>query len=310
MVIIKMKGGLGNQISQYAFSRLLAKQYPQQVVKIDTSWFDLNPIHNGFELDRVFEEKFLQMERATDAQIFCARHQIPLHDRKKGVVAAKAVNRLIREGYQIAGKTFEYVQEIASGYPKDSWWPKADREITKGKNGYFNGYWHSYDYLQLLPQLRKELVFRTENISVQNLILLEEIRATESVSVHIRKGDYKSSMYDITTPAYYKRAVQLLESQLKNKLQYFVFSDSPEEANEIFSALQIPYNLVDVNQGMQSYLDMYLMKNCRHNIITNSTFSYWAAMLNDNAEKRVVRPKMQTAKRKAWKVEGWDILDN
>lgn len=310
MIIIKVQGGLGNQISQYAFSRLLASQYPQQVVKMDTSWFDLNLIHNGFELDRVFEKNSLKIEQATDVQIFCARHQIPLHDRKKGAVAAKAVNRLIREGHQIAGKTFEYVQEIASGYPKDRWWPKADREITKGKNCYFDGYWHSYDYLQLLPQLRKELVFRTENISVQNLILLEEIRATESVSVHIRKGDYKSSMYDITTPAYYKRAVQLLESELKNKLQYFVFSDSPEEADEIFSDLQVPYRLVDVNQGTQSYLDMYLMKNCRHNIITNSTFSYWAAMLNENSQKRVIRPRMQTAERKTWEVEGWDILDN
>lgn len=126
----------------------------------------------------------------------------------------------------------------------------------------------------------------------KNLALVKEVTECESVAIHVRKGkDYMSrSLYSGTCPKdYYCRAVELMYEKL-NDPRFYVFADNPDWVKENFTGFS--YKLVDWNpvSGYGSHYDMHLMSLCRHNIISNSTYSWWGAYLNRNAKKIVVGP--------------------
>lgn len=114
-----------------------------------------------------------------------------------------------------------------------------------------------------------------------------------SVSVHIRRGDYllrkHSKIHGLCSLEYYLQAIQFIKSKSKDPVFYF-FSDDIPWARENFC--NPSYKFVDCNSGSNSCLDLYLMSQCKHNIIANSTFSWWGAWLNRNKEKIVVAPSV------------------
>lgn len=306
MLIVEVQGGLGNQISQYAFSRWLLSRYPREEIKIDILKYErgLSPFPYG--LEAAFLPGSLVFATATAADVFkIARKKYP-----KSELAGKIFGRLTRYGETIRRKNYSYVQAPQSRYPMDSWWPDVDSDISNRKSCYFSGYWQNYDYLDILPRLRQELVFR-EIDTRENQRMLQKIKSTNAVSVHVRMGDYVGSIFDVLTQTYYENAVRtMLERMPKDREPcFFVFSDDSVKAGNLFREMQVPYELVDINHGADSYYDMRLMSLCKYNIIANSTFSYWAAYLNDNPEKIVIRPRMQTVDRETWEVPGWIILD-
>lgn len=131
-------------------------------------------------------------------------------------------------------------------------------------------------------------------ISSRNVKLLKQIgKVDNSISIHIRRGDYLKPEFfkyygNICTIEYYKKAMSIMEERYGN-VQYFVFSDDIEWAKE-----NLPVGddavFVDWNTGDDSIYDMYIMSRCKHNIIANSTFSFWGARLNIN-NNTVVYPK-------------------
>ncbi len=125
-----------------------------------------------------------------------------------------------------------------------------------------------------------------------NLFLLNQIAKTNSVSVHIRRGDYlntiNSSMFYHPSVEWYKQAMKKIEKQVREP-HYFFFSDDIAWAREHFADLKNA-TFVDVNHGKDAYNDMRLMSACKHNIIANSTFSWWGAWLNNNPQKIVIAP--------------------
>lgn len=306
MIIVKIQGGLGNQISQYAFSRLLASIYPEQEIKWDTNWLIYNSYNiRTLELLEKFQEEKLIYAYATQKEIIKATKQIPTKVLNP-TPAIKAVNKISRI-IQNTLRCNKYVtQTLLSGYPvvEDIY------NLDTTKNWYFDGFWPNFDYSSIMPQLREELTFKLLNRDA-NQEWIDKIQSTESVSIHVRMGDYKNSVFEVTTPNYYVKAMQLIKSKVTNSenIKFFIFSDESDIVAEWLGLQGDNYEIVNVNSGQYNYMDMHLMSICKHNIITNSTFSYWAAQLNKNSEKIVTRPKMQNQDRETWQVPGWIILD-
>ena len=133
-----------------------------------------------------------------------------------------------------------------------------------------------------------------EELLKQILEILNEIENSNSISIHIRRGDYMSpenyNMYGcIATPTYYKKAIKVIEEKVENPT-FFVFSN---DMDWVKKNIQINSRVfyIDINSGNGSYKDMQLMSNCKHNIIANSSFSWWGAWLNENKNKIVIAPK-------------------
>lgn len=297
MLVVRVRGGLGNQISQYAFSRLLSKKYPSQEVKLDISFFAESGICE-FELPEYFKREYQVFKTTTryEAQKIT---KIPNY----GMFYLGFLERCMRKMKLVLrdalGINTVICQPITSGYPV----PPKIFQLDLQKNWYFDGTWHNFDYTEILPELRTELIYRDcEN---QNYAKWKEkILNSNSVSVHIRQGDYVGTERDILPQSnYYKNAIELMKSRIGKEIKVFVFSDDVKFANEYFAALGIDcdYQIV-TNTGRPAYTDMEIMSLCRANICANSTYSYWAACLNKRSNGLFSIPAWYTRTREIWKV--------
>lgn len=265
-------GGLGNQIFQYATGRALALKH-QTDLKLDLSFLNSDPknIYTKRELElHVFN---------VSADIASNKELEAFHKR---TLFQKIVTRIFStfpSKYFIGNqKGFEY--DIAfDSYPN---------------NSYLNGYWQSEKYFSSIREvLLKELVIKKEMTplckSTKDLIL-----NSNSVSLHIRRGDYVSNKnatasHGILSLEYYDKAMAHLNGIYKD-LKVFIFSD---DINWVKDNLKLTNECVyvDFNTGENSVFDMYLMSQCKHNIIANSSFSWWGAWLNQNPHKTVIAPE-------------------
>lgn len=126
-----------------------------------------------------------------------------------------------------------------------------------------------------------------------NLQLIQEMSSCESVAIHVRKGkDYTAlDWYSNTCEVdYYRKAIEYMKSHMENP-RFYVFADNPEWVKENFTDFE--YTLVEGNptSGWGSHFDMQLMSLCKHNIISNSTYSWWGAFLNQHENKIVIGPR-------------------
>ena len=167
--------------------------------------------------------------------------------------------------------------------------------IDLSKRLYFNGYWQSSIYFS---SFGKEIraAFRFRNPCVPKMeCLSESIAGTNSVSIHFRRGDYQANptykgIYGgICTEGYYMKAIEYIEAHVDTP-RYFIFSDDAAWVKELPMIKQLGVWEIASGTGNSSWHDMFLMSRCKHNIIANSTFSWWAAWLNEYPEKTIVCP--------------------
>ncbi len=166
--------------------------------------------------------------------------------------------------------------------------------LNKIRNIYLNGYFQSENYfIENENTIREDFTFK-KDISDENLYLLKLIKKHESISIHIRRGDYISNKstnktHGVCSLEYYKKAVEYISEKVHNPF-FFIFSDDVEWVTK---NLKIPYQnkIVTANIKTNNYNDMRLMSGCKHNIIANSSFSWWGAWLNKNPDKIVIAPK-------------------
>lgn len=267
MVIVKILGGLGNQMFQYAAGRSLALRN-SCLLKLDISAFDGYKLHNGYELGLCN----IGAEIASRAEV-------------SQLVGSS--NRLIRRIRQKAGltKKTHYVERDFS----------FDAQVAEIKPPvYLEGYWQSYKYFAPYEaQLRNELSFKNPP-SEENLDLANKMTGGSSVSIHVRRGDYvshraTSQIHGSKSAAYYTKAIQYLQNEVEAP-HFYVFSDDLEWAKNNLG-LQGAVTYVSHNTGKSSFEDLRLMSLCRHNIIANSSFSWWGAWLNENQDKMVIYPR-------------------
>lgn len=170
-----------------------------------------------------------------------------------------------------------------------------DPDILKiDDNFYLEGYWSSEKYFKDIEGIiRKEFTFK-DNPSIANQKIINSIKSCNSVSIHIRRGDYvfderTNKYHGFCDLDYYLRAVTLIAKRVENP-HFFVFSDDTDWAKQNLR-LKFPCIYVNHNTGKKDYEDMRLMSKCKHNIIANSSFSWWGAWLNQNPNKIVITPK-------------------
>lgn len=272
MVISHLIGGLGNQMFQYAAARALSIKLGVQL-RLDISSFANYQLHQGFELQRIFN---CSSEVASKENL----------DEILGWQSLPVVKRiLLRPGM----KVFRYKRLVVE--PHFHYWSGINN-LTK--DCYLDGYWQSEKYfINIADQIRKDFTFKLPMQSA-NAELVRQIALVNSVSLHVRRGDYASNPKNIATHGlcsieYYRAAIIHIVKHIKSP-NFFVFSDDIEWVKDNLK-LDFPHQYVDHNQGKESYNDMRLMSLCKHNIIANSSFSWWGAWLNSNEKKLVIAPK-------------------
>lgn len=268
MIVIKIIGGLGNQMFQYAFYKsLLEKEID---VKVDISSFDNYKIHNGYEIEKIFN---ICPIKATIDECY-----------KAGLPKNNFVNRVLRKLHIEKNKGNYYQQGII-----ESLQYKSDY-FNYNRNAYLEGYWASYKWFQDIDyEIRKDFTF-VHKLDDQNKVIAADILNNNSVSLHIRRGDYLK--YDIyhgicTIDGYYNKAIDYIKKRVENA-KFFIFSNDMNWCKQNLKLDNIYY--VDNNTGLNSYKDMQLMSLCKHNIVANSSFSFWGGHLNQNPEKIVICP--------------------
>lgn len=251
---IIFSGGLGNQMFQYAFFLSLKEQ--GFVLSMNTSLYDVVKMHNGFELDKIFK----------------------LEDSiKKHTIINKYWIRFL--------KRFKPIQIVYSDRP---YVYCEDVYICKQK--YIMGDWISESYFKnIASKIRK--VFQFIDIENKNKSLANKMNSENSVSLHIRRGDYLNlPNYNVCDEKYYTQAIEYFIDNIESPI-FYVFSNDPDWCEGFMKQFKVKFQIINWNQGIKSYQDMFLMTQCKHNIIANSTFSWWGAWLNSNVAKIVVSPK-------------------
>ena len=171
---------------------------------------------------------------------------------------------------------------------------EAEKELLQESEGYFLGYWQSEKYFSFI----KEDIRRTYTFCVTDKRLrqyAEEIRKVNAVSIHIRRGDYlignnQEIFGDICTIEYYKAAVSYME-EIVHEPKFYIFSNDMHWVRENLHFPNAKYVEESLFDRYEDWYDMYLMSVCKHNIIANSSFSWWGAWLNVNTEKIVIAPR-------------------
>lgn len=267
MIIIKMMGGLGNQMFQYAFYQKLLQIGKN--VKLDLTSYS-NDNSREFELDKFQMVKFEE----------CSKRE-----RSKFVDDSKFIFSRLRR--KLLGNKTNIIRESS---PFDASYFSLD-------SAYLLGYWTCEKYYEdMVDVLRSHFVFPTIH-NEASIHLADEIsNNSESVSVHIRRGDYLSNRHkerfgNICTENYYTIAMNFMRESL-NSPHFYIFSDDPEFVRKNYQSDDI--TIVDWNQNDSGIYDLQLMSLCSHNICANSTFSKWAAILNINDEKIRVMPFKHT----------------
>ena len=278
MEVVILSGGLGNQMFQYAF--YLTKIAKNRNIYLSDYSIRRESVHNGFELERLFGISLSRRMKVKELIVRIIRKCIVFENH----FCLRYLVKLCFILFKLLG--INIVREQEMGMYEASLVHKQVR-LT-----FYFGFWQSEKYFIHNQSIIREKYHFNGELSVQTMDILLAIQSTNSVSVHIRRGDYlmeqHKMMYgNICTIEYYQKAISYIIKSISDS-SFFVFSD---DINWAKTNLQIPNAVyVDWNKGFDSWQDMYLMSQCKHNIIANSTFSWWGAWLNQNENKVVIAP--------------------
>jgi len=268
MIIVRLKGGFANQLFQYATARRIAAANDTEVL-FDLSYVDKNS--NGAYTQRKFELDQINTKARIASDDELARFS------ESGLLD-KVKNKLGIGKYLT-------LYETASLGP-------LQLKALKG-NYLLDGYWQDERYFiemrkELLDEIQPVYVFTNRGEELKKMIL-----ATNSVALHVRRGDYVSlkhanEFHGICSVEYYKKAMEELKKK-HNGLSYFVFSDDIDWCKNELSFLPEAV-FVENESDKKSSQDLFLMSLCHHNVIANSSYSWWAAWLNQKPDKNVISP--------------------
>lgn len=253
MIVVQLIGGLGNQLFQYAAAKVLALETKQKFF-IDVSQFESYKLHN-----------------------YALNH------------------------FNVISKTYKkpnrYLRKIKSFYQKYTFYKEKDFGYNpdlinlKGDIIFLEGYFQSEKYfIKYEKEIREDFELRT-SLKKDTKAAIAKIESVNSVSIHIRRGDYlNNSLHNTSKDEYYDIALEIIQSKISNPV-FFVFSDDMDWVKANFSTKQETI-FIDFNDASTNFEDLKLMASCKHNIIANSSFSWWGAWLNTNPEKIVIAPKL------------------
>ena len=269
MIIIRLKGGLGNQMFQYALYRQLKALGKN--VKID----DVNGFKEDRQREPVLGEVFgIEYDRATPLEV------TDITDSRMDIF-----NRIRRKLF--GRKSREYIDRIG----------RYDEEVLGLNDAYLNGYFQSDRYFtdnDVIMQLKNEFYIKPDQVftTEESWALYRDIQQTESVSIHVRRGDYLEpgtveTYGGICDTDYYKRAIDRMISEHPDS-EFYVFTSDKEWCEKNVSGSR--FHAVDTGEENEDAADLLLMSLCKHHILANSSYSWWSAWLNDEPDKTVLVP--------------------
>jgi hypothetical protein len=280
MIIVRLCGGLGNQLFQYAVGKQLSVQ-TNLPLKLDVSWVQLPDM-------RQYRLNFYNIQEP-----------IATPDEVNAFVGLYESNSLYARLYRklqskLPKRKRRYFQE--SGF-----WAYESELMRITGSVFLEGFWQHHAYFEELhPEVLQAIRLR-EPYTAERYPVLDEIKQNEgSVSLHIRRGDYVSDPYNLSffgvmSLNYYQQAARLLQEKVRQPT-FYIFSDDLNWAREHLK-LEAPMVFVDIANGQKEYLELEAMSQCRHNIIANSSFSWWGAFLNKNPKKQVIAPAQWVAEK-------------
>ena len=281
MIIIQVAGGLGNQLQQYALYRKFVRLGIE--ARLDISWFDQVQMvekeqTKGQNVTPVVTKRELEL-RYFDRLVFetCNKED------KERLIGSEGFTGKVRR--KLLPFTVHHFQESKMYHP----------EIFDFEDMYLSGYFACEKYYaDIIYDLREKIQF-PKSSNVLNHEMATKMQNCNSVSVHVRRGDYLNPenlqlFGNICTDAYYEKAIAQVKAEVPDA-HFFLFSDDVLYVKEKFQGDE--YTVVNINSGKDSFYDMWLMSRCKHNICANSTFSFWGARLNPNEDKIMIRPSVQ-----------------
>jgi len=263
MFIVRFIGGLGNQMFQYSFYKYLESRGVS--VKADVNDFKNYKLHNGFELERVFN---IRLNKASYNEI------------------NKYKDSKLNLFYRIRRKLFG--QKKSHQYQSSFSFQTLDEKL----NMYLDGYWQAEKFISPnIKSIQQNFIFKSLP-SIINAEIIKKMEATNSISIHVRRGDYLDlkDVYSECTALYYQKAIAFFEKQYKHS-NFYIFSNDINWCKENLIFKNSTSNFVVHNSGLNSFEDIRLMNECKHNIIANSSFSWWGAFLNRRENKEVICPE-------------------
>lgn len=259
MIVIKLSSGLGNQLFMYSFYKY---------------------IENKYGIKPFFDDKaFLNDMSGRRSEISILFPNYPKISFNFNPIGEHGVKKYLYKLKQILFPSFKFVTE-----------EEYDDNIIYSDDVYFNGYWQTDRYVsqinRLLFEPKEEKPLFVKNIE-------KEIKNVSCpVAIHFRRGDYFSpkyiNRYGVCTADYYKKAMCKLQSIVTQDITFFVFSD---DLDWVKNNIKFNCNYLFIpNEAINSFWYIFLMSKCHHSIISNSTFSWWGAYLNENKNKVVIGP--------------------
>lgn len=270
MIIVNLTGGLGNQMFQYAFGKTIA-------IKHNTS------------LKLHFTNALFNTQRAYELDVFNISAPIATKEdlQKLGIIQNRVINRvlyLIDERLKIQFNKHIVTQRYPYEYNPSF--------LSTKNNSYIQGYWADERYFKEIENIiRKEFAPKQE-LDERNQKILRQIQSSNSISIHVRRTDYvtnKGNIPQFIGLDYYVNSIKKIKLTVPDPV-FFVFSDDISWCKDNLSQLLNKVSFIDHNKGKESYKDIVLMSACKHNIIANSTFSWWGGWLNQNINKVCIKP--------------------
>lgn len=273
MIYVNLRGGLGNQLFQYASSRSFA---------IDTNdklCLDLSGITNEAHIIYALDKFNIKADTTDNCCIW---------QKKISKIFLSISYRIGKKfGYEKSYRFdvfFSHILNPFGIYNIDNGFMKFRKSITKNK--YVNGYLQSDRYFKTNSKVIREELSLKEGLSEKNRNLANVMKIENSVCVHVRRGDFVTIGGIVCSEEYYTEAVKYLNEKLENAVFYIFSNDIPWVKENI----QFPVNVNFIEENNPSYEEVVLMSSCNNFIISNSTFSWWGQFLSENEEKIVIAP--------------------
>lgn len=305
MIIIQLWGGLGNQMFQYAFYLKMRKIYDKK--DTDVCFYVMDPKNpdNKKQDFLVFPNELTEafgIEIPQKSTSYAAKFSNFYPRSRKD---AWLYSKLFDVRSRVFGDKASYIApDDPTGY-----YPEVF-ELSPLHSWFLRGWWLNAKYFE---DVKDEVIasFKFKIQDEKNNALIHKIEQENAVSIHLRNwkeyliSEEREKNTNYLGRDYYAKAIEIIKSKVKNPV-FYVFTNDAIWAKEQIDGL-VDYQLVDHNVGKKSYLDMMLMSKCKHNIISNGTFGFWGAYLNQNPDKIVIASKKThlRTERHNFSCEGW-----
>ena len=265
---MRLKGGLGNQLFQYALGRHLSLR-KNTTLTLDTASYHIDRL-------RVYRLDCFQIgATASDRLPFFATDG-----------RAKHFNTIIQALKGIFSKRFQIIKERSFSFDASV--------LDCSEQAYLDGFWQSEQYFASIANVIRQDLRLANPLPERLQTLAAQIQSSNAISLHVRRGDYVSNpvttaYHGVCSAQWYENAAKLMMQKVVNPT-FFVFSDDYEWVREHIR-LDAPTVFIPPSPDGQECNDLHVMSLCQHNIIANSSFSWWGAWLNPNPNKIVIAPQ-------------------